>query len=86
MPPIRIYTTPWCPYCLDAKQLLTDLDLPFEETDVERDPKLRAQLSAENGGYRTVPMIFLGDRFIGGYTDLKALHDQGELAGYLAKV
>jgi glutaredoxin 3 len=82
---IRLYTTPWCPYCHAAKSLLDDLGLSYEETDVERDPELRARLSAENGGYRTVPMIFLGEDFIGGYTDLKALHDRGELTSRVAE-
>jgi len=26
-----------------------------------------------------VPMIFIGDHFVGGFTDLKSLHDAGKL-------
>lgn len=79
MTAVRIYTKPGCPYCEAAAGLLRSLDLPFEETDVQKDPDLRARLSAENGNYPTVPMIFLGDEFVGGYTELQALHDRGEL-------
>jgi len=76
---IRVYTTSVCPYCVSAKRLLKELGYAFNEINLEKDPDLRLRLSAENGGYRTVPMIFIGDEFIGGYTDLKALHDGGQL-------
>jgi glutaredoxin-related protein len=34
--------------------------------------------------WRTVPMIFVGDHFVGGYTDLKQIDDSGELAQLVA--
>jgi len=78
-PPVRLYTTPWCPYCQSAKEFLDNLGVAYEDIDVDRHPDVRARVSAENGGYRTVPMILIGDEFIGGYSDLKALDDRGEL-------
>lgn len=83
MPPIRIYTKPTCPYCINAKRLLDELGLPFEETDVAGNPELRSRLASENDGYSTVPMIFLGDQFLGGYSELRSLHDRGELTALL---
>lgn len=83
MQKIRVYTTSVCPYCVQAKRLLQQLNLAFEEINVERDNDLRMRLSAENKGWRTVPMIFVGDEFIGGYSELAALHKQG---GLLPKV
>ncbi len=80
---VRIYTTKVCPYCQSAKELFRSLGVAFEEISLEGNPELRAQLSEENGGWRTVPMVFVGERFIGGYSDAKALHDKGELAGLL---
>lgn len=59
--------------------LLKKLDLTFEETDLGQDPELRARLSSENGGWRTVPMIFIGEDFVGGFTELANLHKSGEL-------
>ena len=29
MPPVTIYTKPWCPYCIAAKELLTEKGVPF---------------------------------------------------------
>lgn len=80
MQPVTLYTTPICPYCVSAKRLLAHRGIPYAEVDVSRDPDLRDRLSRENGGYSTVPMIFIADRFIGGFTELSALDRSGELA------
>ncbi len=79
MQKIRVYTTSVCPYCIQAKRLLQQLNLDYEEINLENDQTLRLQLSAENNGWRTVPMIFVGETFIGGYNELVALHKQNAL-------
>lgn len=79
MKPIKVYTTNYCSFCVAAKQLLTKLNLPFEEISLDGEDELRMRLSQENGGWRTVPMIFLGDEFVGGYQELSTLHRKGEL-------
>jgi glutaredoxin 3 len=76
---VKIYTTTVCPYCVQAKRLLTQLKMPYEEINLEDKPELRQKISEENNGYRTVPMIFIDGKFIGGYTELAALHKQGKL-------
>ena len=76
---VRVYTTNVCPYCVAAKRLLKELGVDFEEISLENQQELRMQLSRENGGWRTVPMIFVGEKFIGGFTDMKSVHDRGEL-------
>lgn len=79
MKKIRLYSTNICPFCSAAKQLLKQLKLDFEEINLEDQPELRMQLSRENGGWRTVPMIFLGDEFVGGFQELSGLHRNGTL-------
>ncbi len=76
---IKVYTTRICSYCQAAKRLLDQLGLPYEEIGLDDKPELRQKLSEENGHYRTVPMIFVDGRFVGGFTDLQALHKQGKL-------
>ncbi len=76
---IRIYSTSTCPFCHAAKDLFTDLGYSFTEILLDDDPELRQRLGAENGGWSTVPMIFIGDRFIGGFTDAAELHQKAEL-------
>lgn len=78
-PVISVYTTTVCPYCVAAKRLFSSLSLPFEEINLDDKPELRAKLSAENNGWRTVPMIFIRDKFMGGFDDVNALHQAGKL-------
>jgi glutaredoxin 3 len=79
MPPVEIYTTPYCPYCMDAKALLKKKNVAFTEIDVSRDRDLRMKMTERaNGGY-TVPQIFIGTVHVGGCDDLYALEGQGKL-------
>lgn len=78
--PVVVYTTSLCTYCAAAKRLLQKLGVAYREVDLTRDHDLRERLSRDNGDYRTVPMIFVEGRFIGGYTDLSAFAKNGGLA------
>ncbi|MCX6129935.1 MAG: glutaredoxin [Proteobacteria bacterium] len=78
---IKIYTSSNCTFCVQAKRMLSQLKLTFEEIGLDDKPEIRQKLSEENGHYRTVPMIFIDNKFIGGYTDLLNLHKQGKLLG-----
>lgn len=80
---ITVYTTDYCPFCVNAKTLLQRLELPFTEVNLENNHELRMRLSKENNGWRTVPMIFIGDYFVGGFTELKSLHDRDGLKDLL---
>ena len=79
MPPVTIYTTPACPYCIRAKGLLKRKGVQFEEIDVSRSPALREAMIERARGSYTVPQIFVGGRHIGGCDDLYALDAKGEL-------
>lgn len=79
MAAIEIYTTPFCPYCLAAKQLLDRKGAAYAEIDVSRDPQMRARMTERAQGRRTVPQIFIGDTHIGGFDDMVALDRKAEL-------
>jgi glutaredoxin 3 len=79
MASVEIYTTPYCPYCLRAKHLLTRKGVDFQEIDVSSSAALReAMVQRARGGY-TVPQIFISGRHVGGCDDLYALDAKGEL-------
>jgi glutaredoxin 3 len=82
---VEIYTTQICPYCVRAKSLLKKKGVAFEEIDVSGDPELRQAMVERAGGRRTVPEIFINGRIIGGYDELKALDDAGQLDSLLAQ-
>ena len=73
-----MFSTTYCGYCYLAKRLLRARGIPFDEIDVTRDPDARARVVASTG-HRTVPVIFIDDRFIGGSDELHALDRAGAL-------
>ena len=74
-----VYATTYCPYCTAAKNVLAKRNIPFDEIDLTHDPKLREEISAKAGGWKTVPMIFLDGKFIGGFDELSKLDATGML-------
>lgn len=82
-PDIVIYTTPVCPYCVAAKQLLKRKGVAFREVDVAADAALRAEVM-QRSGRRTVPQIWIGEYHVGGFDDLNALERAGRLDALLA--
>jgi glutaredoxin 3 len=80
---VIIYTTNYCPYCVQAKRLLTRKNVAFTEINVEERPDLRKFL-VEASGQRTVPQIFINGRSVGGYSDIAVLERKGELDRLLA--
>ena len=79
---VKIYTKNYCPYCTQAKSLLDSLDVKYEETDITDTPEIIEELSAKSG-FRTVPQIFVGDKCLGGYSDIAKLHEEGKLVDIL---
>lgn len=82
MTEVKIYRTTYCSYCDMAERLLSELGVEYDEIDVTEDPETRQKL-VEQTGQKTVPQIFIDGESIGGYDDLKALHDEGTLADML---
>jgi glutaredoxin 3 len=79
---VTVYTRSFCIWCFRAKRLLRKHGVAFEVRDAS-DAETRAMLLARTGR-ATVPQVFFGHRSIGGFDDLRALVDRGELAAALA--
>lgn len=73
-----VYSTTYCPYCRQAERLLAEKGADFEVIDVTNDDEKRMWLVKETGK-RTVPQIWVGDTYVGGYDDLAALDRKGGL-------
>ncbi len=78
MADVVLYTTPWCPYCIRARHLLTSKGVDFTDIDVSGKPDLRDEMEMKSGRY-TVPQIWIGAQHVGGCDDLYALERQGKL-------
>ena len=83
MPKVVLYTTRWCGYCVRAKALLEERDIPYDEIAVDDDPGFRRMLFDLTGGW-TVPQILIDGEPIGGYTELWRLDRSGALDERLA--
>lgn len=76
---VIVYSRTVCPYCTNAKQLLKQKGVAYQEINLDHeDPQVRIELM-QRTNYRTVPQIFINDQFIGGFDQLYALERQGQL-------
>ena len=70
---ITIYTKNVCPYCVKAKNYLNMKGIEYESKNIEEDREARDFLV--DGGYRSVPQIFVGTTILveGGANELVRL-------------
>lgn len=84
MPNITMYTTAVCPYCINAERLLTSKGVAnINKIRVDLQPEQRVEMMTKTG-CRTVPQIYIDDRHIGGFEELRALDLAGGLDPLLA--
>lgn len=75
---IRIYTTSWCQDCRQAKRLLEEHQLPYEEIDIDTDLRAAKFVKLANKGKRKVP-TFDVDGHIFACSPFNAQHLKQEL-------
>jgi len=81
---VLMYTTATCPYCIHAERLLNSKGVTqIEKVRVDLQPELRQEMMTRSGR-RTVPQIYIDERHIGGFDDLRALDQAGGLDPLLA--
>ena len=83
-PPIRMYATAFCPYCVRARRLLEKKGVTWEEIPVDNDRE-RFQEMTRLSNRVTVPQIFIGDVHVGGFDDMAALDRAGKLDPLLGR-
>jgi len=64
---VRIYSTPSCNFCQQAKEFLTEKGIEFDTFDVSSDKEALSEMRKISGGARTVPVIVVGDAVIVGF-------------------
>jgi glutaredoxin 3 len=85
MAAVDIYTIMYCPYCADAKELLSSKGVSVHEIDASGNREIRQQMIERANGRSTFPQIFIGDTHVGGCDDLYALDAAGKLDPLLAE-
>ena len=85
MPNVTMYTSAVCPYCINAERLLTRKGVAnINKIRIDLQPEQRVEMIAKTGR-RTVPQIYIDDRHIGGFDDLRALDLAGGLDPLLSR-
>ena len=79
MKKVVIYTGPMCNFCSAAKHLLNKKKVNYTEYDIAADSSKKQEMQEKTNGARTIPQIFIDEKHIGGYVELKALENKGEL-------
>ena len=75
---IEIYSHPGCGYCHRAKFLLDQEGIGYEEINLAVHGN-RFEEMIERTGRRSLPQIIINEQAIGGFDDLSALKNSGEL-------
>ena len=75
---VIVYSTSWCGPCKNAKRLLNDRGISFQEIDIEERGMSRDDLYDITRG-RTVPQIVVDGKTIGGFDDLVEIDSNGQL-------
>ena len=83
MKKVVIYTGPMCNFCSAAKHLLNKKKINYTEFDIAIDSSKMQEMQKRTNGARTIPQIFIGETYVGGYNELKALEVEGKLNSLL---
>ena len=85
MAKVLMYTSAYCPFCTNAERLLNSKGVSdIEKIQIDTAPELKIAMM-EKTGRRTVPQIYIGERHIGGFDDLRALDLAGGLDSLLSQ-
>ncbi len=76
---VTVYSTANCAFCSKTKSLLSKWNIDYTEVRIDTDESALAAFREATLGARTVPQILIGDKLIGGFSELTELHMDGEL-------
>ncbi len=61
-----VYTIQGCPYCANARNLLDNNKIAYEEIDITPDSfNMRDKLAKMSGGERSVPQVYINGKYMG---------------------
>jgi len=70
MEKIKIYSTPTCPYCNQAKAFFKEKGIEYSDVDVSEDEKAAKEMLDKSGQMGT-PVIDIGGKIIVGFDQEK---------------
>ena len=76
---VTVYMGPMCAFCDAAKRLLNRNNIPYKEINIATEEGKIDEMLSKSNGKKTIPQIFIEDYHVGGYDELRALENKGEL-------
>ena len=66
MKKILLYSTAWCRDCTAAKKFLAERGIPFEEIDIDHNPRAAEIVIRLNNGMRKIPTLDVEGTIVSG--------------------
>ena len=63
---VTVYSTSNCPWCVKAKEFLSQMNIAFQAVDVGVDKEAAKEI-VQNTRQRGVPVVKIGERYIVGF-------------------
>jgi len=79
---VTIYTGPLCSYCDAAKRLLARNNIQYKEINIANIDGAMDEMLKKANGKRTVPQIFINDKHIGGFDEIRLLEKENKLTDF----
>jgi len=84
--PVVMFALTWCEFCWSVRKFLQHCKIPYRDIDLDSvenqvddwGGKLRAALN-QRTSFSTIPQVFVGDRFMGGCTEVFDAFKDGSL-------
>ena len=80
---VTVYTTEPCSFCARVKGLLKARNVEFEEVNLAKDPTGRAEL-VQRTGMMSFPQVVVDGKLLGGFSEVLAAEESGQLEELLA--
>ena len=63
---VKVYSTPTCPYCIQAKKYLDEHNISYENTDVSSNSEAAKEM-INKSGQRGVPVLDINGEIVLGF-------------------
>jgi glutaredoxin 3 len=80
MKKVTVYSMQNCPYCVKAKNLLTQRGVQYQVEMIDEWPDDQWDALVKKSGMKTVPQIYVDDQLIGGYNQLAEVDAKDQLS------
>lgn len=82
-PDTEIYTLSWCPYCRKSKAFFRSEGISYKEYQIDDNESKKTEMLERSDGVKSVPQIYIDNKYIGGYDDLIEAKAKGKLSELL---